>query len=269
MSWSSIVQALKEAYDSVSQASEWYFWTQDVMLAIQQKKAPPPSPLSTKLFESKLEDDQLRLSKLAKPTFEAALPEKGAVPTTGFDVTRSAIRLRMRALENCVSEVSDGRSAIRYFKRIEAQLETQQNMLGRLQGELLNLAHDYPLPFLFEQLLINSTSIDYSYLPTVKATSQIVETKRKSAEATLAMRLTLLKASANEIKNILIVEAVDLKVQVQRLQDLDNEVGRLQEKLVQAVEARDKAAADEKQSKTIMDAATLDVQVTEGRLSDA
>lgn len=82
-------------------------------------------------------------------------------------------------------------------------------------------------------------------------------------------RLGLLRVAANEVRNVLLVEALDLKVQAQRLQNLDDEVRRLQEALQQAITARDEAITEERRSKALLDAAELDVAETEDRLDNA
>lgn len=105
LSWLSVLSQLKEAYDEISEALDWTFWGQDAVHAVQLGKAPPPSPVSPQVFREMLEKEQARISALSLPVFEARLPDNGPVPTTSFDATRAALRSRMRALQDCISEV--------------------------------------------------------------------------------------------------------------------------------------------------------------------
>lgn len=267
--WISLADALREGYDKASDALAWLTWSQDATLALQQGKALPPSPSAPSIFKERLETEQARISALTIPGFDAALPNDGPVPTTSFDATREAIRARMGDLTTCVGELAASRNAIGYFKQLENALAMQDEMLRQLAAVLLELAATYPVPFLADQLLFTSVDIEGPYMQIVQETRDKLKNKILATQAARAARIAVIKAAASEVQNVLVVEAIDLKAQVQRIQDMDNEVVVFQEKVIRAVDARDKALADEKRGRSLLDAATLDVIETEGRLDAA
>lgn len=267
--WISLGDALREGYDKASNALAWLTWSQDATLAIMQQKALPPSPSAPSIFKERLETEQARISALTIPGFDAALPSDGPVPTGSFDATRGAIRARMDGLTICVGELAASRSAIGYFKQLENALVMQDEMLRQLAEVLLKLAATYPVPFLAEQLLFTSVDVEGSYIQIVQETRAKLKNKIMVAQAARTARIAIIKAAAGEVQNVLVVEAIDLKFQVNRIQDMDNEVVVFQEKVLHAVDARDKALADEKRGWSLLDAATLDVTETEVRLGAA
>lgn len=260
--------ALLEGYDQASTAMDWMSWAQDAAMAVQEEKAPPPSPRSPAMFQSLLDDEQAKVRSLKKPTYEANLPANGLIPTTGFDATRREIRSRIGALQDCLTELTDSKNAIVYFEQLEASLANRQKMLYALAKALWEPVGKAPSIF-GEALAFRATDVEGSYIVTVNTTINILANKRESAKLALAARLAILMPAANDIKNALIVEGIDLKGQAQRIRDLDNEVQRLQRTVVAAVTAKDDAAAYSKRCSDLLDAARLDVQETEARLDSA
>lgn len=267
--WAKLLASLYEFYDTASDSLDWLTWSQEATGNVAIGQAPPPSPQSPAKFQEALERARKRIDELPTPTFNARLPDSGVVPTTGFDATREAIRLRISDLLACVSEISDARSAIDYFATLEIALNNQISMLYTLAQEMWKLAETYPVEILIETLAFQAIDVEYSYIPFVAGTLDKLKAKRDVATAAVTARLSEVRAAANEIRNVLTVEAIDLRAAVERLEQLDAEVQKLQEAVVKAIEARDKAAADVQRQQVLRDAAEMDVAETEERLSSA
>ncbi|MEO3714119.1 hypothetical protein [Roseateles flavus] len=175
----------------------------------------------------------------------------------------------MSDLLACVSEVSDARSAIAYFATVETALKSQRDMLSDLAKVMWKLAETYPVAILSETLAFQALDVENSYIPFVSGTLDQLETKRNAATVAMTARVSEVRVAANEIRNVLTVEAIDLRAAVERLEQLDVEVQQLQEAVVKAIYARDKATADVQRQQTLRDAAEMDVAEAEERLSAA
>lgn len=229
----------------------------------------PPSPMAPAMFQDALDQARTRIDELPIPAFEALLPDSGSVPTGGFDVTRQAIRMRISDLLNCVSEISDARSAINYFSTLESALKNQSEMLDVLAEEMWALAEKYPVKAIVEALLFSAINVKGSYIPFVSETQGKVQGKRKAATTALATRLVEVRGAANEIKNILAVEAIDLRNALEHLEQLDAEVLKLREAVAKIIHDRDESVANVKRQKDLRDGAEMDVAETKERLTTA
>jgi hypothetical protein len=269
LSWPQLLQSLYEFYDKASESLDWLAWSQEATGNISIGQAPPPSPQSPAQFQDALDRARTRIQELQIPTFDAPLPDSGTVPTNGFDATRQAIRSRISTLLNCVSEVSDARASIEYFSTLEGVFENQISMLSTLSQVMFDLAEKYPIKMLAETLVFRALDVDNSYIPFVADTLEELRAKRKAAITALDARLSEVRGAANEIKNLLAVEAIDLKVSLDHLLQLDADVARLQEEFLKAFNARNEAAADVQRQKVLRDAAELDVAETQERITIA
>jgi chromosome segregation ATPase len=267
--FATLVAALIEGGKQANDAIDWLSWGQDASLALDQGKAPPPSPVSPGIFKTKLDEAHSKIAVLELPEYEVALPKTGSVPTGGFDVTRAAVRARVSALQECIAELAEGKTAISYFKQLDARVSAQLAGLQQLSTALWDLAAKIPEKLLLETLAFQALDVESSYIPTVERTRAMVSSKLASAEAAQRHRRAVLATAATEIKVVLQVEAIDLKNQVDRLQKLDDDVQAHQQKLVEQIKVRDAATARVTYREQLLNAAEMDVEETEARLADA
>jgi len=266
--FATLVAALIEGGSQANEALDWLSWSQDATAAVSQGKAPPPSPHSPAIFQEKLDKARSRIAALESPAYTAALPKTGTVPTGGFDITRNAVRSRVSALQDCIAELAESRAARRNFKQLDARLDAQIAGLQRLSTALWEIASKVPQKLIFDTLAFQALDIE-NLIPTVAATRNILSSKLSALDATRKERLAVLQAAAAELKNVLLVEAIDLRNQVDRLQKLDAEVLVYQEKLVAQVAVRDKALERVNYREQLIDAAEMDVEETDARLTTA
>lgn len=264
--WAELLLVLHEFVDEVNDALDWILWAQEATGNIAIDKAPPPSPRSPDAYQKALEKTRDRISGLPLPTFEAKLPSTVAVPTNGFDATRTEIRSRINDLSLCVAETADARSAIKYFALLEETLGRQIDMLRELEKVLWDLQLKFPV---VDLLAFQALNVQGSYIPFVGKTQDIAAGRGKAAKEALTVRLGAIRGTAIDTKNVLLMEGIDLKATLDRLAQLDAEVLQLQEAVVKAVENRDRAQADMQRLETLRDAAQMDVEETEARLEAA
>lgn len=264
--WSKLLKSLYDLYDEVNRGVDWLIWSQEATGNVLIGKAPPPSPTSAKEFQEALDRTRKQVNDLPLPTFEVRLPDSGNVPTTGFDATRNAIRGRMSDLLDCVTEVDDARGSIAYFSTLVDALNRQMEMLRELAKVMWELAEKFPVKILVETLGFEAINIEDSYMPFVQETLFKVEDKQRPAKAALEARLDQIRSAANDIKNLLIVEAIDLRATLDRLAQLDDEVLKLQESFAKASEKRNQSVANVQRAETLRNAGEMDVAETEDRL---
>jgi len=266
LAWGKLLESLYDLYDEVNSGLDWLIWSQTATGNVQIGKAPPPSPTSPEEFQEALDRTRKQVNDLPLPTFETLLPDNGNVPTTGFDATRSAIRGRISNLSNCVTEIDDAKSAITYFSTLANALNKQMEMLRRLAEVMWQLAEKFPVKILVETLGFEAINIEGSYIPFVQETANKVVEKQIASKSALEARLAKVRSAANAIKNLLTVEAIDLRVALGRLEQLDAEVLKLQEVVAMAVERRTQSVANVQRAETLRDAGKMDVAETEERL---
>lgn len=264
--WGNLMESLYDLYDEVNSGLDWLIWSQEATGNVQIGKAPPPSPTSPDEFQKALDRTRKQVNDLQLPTFETRLPDNGNVPTTGFDATRSAIRGRISDLLNCVTEVDDAKGAITYFSTLADALSQQMEMLRRLAEVMWELAEKFPVKLLVETLGFEAINIEGSYIPFVQETANKVVEKKIAAKSALEARLAKVRSAANDIKNLLTVEAIDLRVALGRLEQLDAEVLKLQDAVGMAVEKRTQSVTNVQRAETLRDAGKMDVAETEERL---
>lgn len=267
--WAKFLLDLQDFVDEVNDSLDWLLWSQEATGNVEIRQAPPPSPMSPSAYQDALDRTRDQVSALPIPTFEAHLPSTNVVPTTGFDATRSEIRSRINDLLSCVSETTGANNAIDYFSLLDEALNRQVEMLRRLAKTMWELAEKFPVKVLVDVLAFQALDVEESYIPFVVATQDHVKAKRKAATDALRARLTVVRTAANEIRNILIVEAIDLDSARERLEQLDAEVLQLQEVVTKAAADRERISKEVNRLKTLCDAAEMDVAEAEARLDTA
>jgi hypothetical protein len=266
-SWLTLLDELRKAYDDLDNLIEWSAWGQALTTALYEGKVPPPSPALPDFLQAKLEAGRARIAGLAMPPFDANLPAKSAVPTGSFDITRTALRQRISDFQVCIAEYAESGGVVRLFEELAEELTSQQALLSQLATVLLDLAPK--LHLIGYELALSALDLERSYIKTVAATRDALETKRKSADTVRATRREALLAAGRELKNYLLVEAIDLKSEANRLQDLDEQVQQLQQQVVLAVEVRDAATRDKAAALSLLNAATQKVQEADNNLTNA
>lgn len=234
------MNALKDVWD-------WGQWVDEAGLALDAQKPLPTPPGGMKGREAIL----ARLAKqlddvdaIPIPAAATPVPQLGAIPSSGFDAIRAALRPAAMALTTAAGELEEMEMLRQAWTDAIAQIKAEFRVLAQVRDVFLDVGKTVPIEEIQKQFVFAVVDIEFEFTPALTKVENAAIAKEKASRLAVVNRAKALTAAATDLRNALLVEELALTAEAQRLAQ---NAEKLQKRL-DDLEARQRAVDFEEQA---------------------